>query len=303
VASAAVLCPAKINLTLRVLARRTDGYHELETVFQAVGLWDRLSIGPAPTLSLRCDASGLPVDERNLALRAAILLRDRHGRSDMGGRLELRKVIPIGGGLGGGSTNAAGALVLCAAHWGHGLARADLEPLARELGADVPFFLHGGTALGRGRGDLVEPLPFAGEHDVLLGSPPFGISTAEVYGRLDAVLTGPRNGVSVPIFSAVKWREQNDFAVSNDLEDVVFEGWPELKAFRDALLEAGARAALLSGSGSTVYGVFSGPEAAMRAAGSLRAGFPTWRVAATRFVSDGVRWASAAESGGEAGAW
>jgi 4-diphosphocytidyl-2-C-methyl-D-erythritol kinase len=137
---------------------------------------------------------------------------------------------------------------------------------------------------------------------VLLGCPPFGIPTAEVFRRGSNRLTGTGNGVSVPIPSAHKWPEDNDFGfLANDLEAVVFEGWPELQGFRDALLEAGARAALLSGSGSTVYGVFPEAAAAARAAGVLRAGFPRWRVLETRFVPDGVRWTSRAGRTGEPG--
>jgi len=285
-----VWCPAKINLVLRVLDRRADGYHELETVFQAVDLWDGLAIYPAAALGLECDDPGLPVDEGNLVLRAARLLRERHATGSPGGRLVLHKAIPVEAGLGGGSSDAAGALVLCNRHWELRLDRSELTTLAAELGADVPYFLTGGTALGRGRGDRVEPLPFAGEIPVVLGCPPFGISTAEVFGRVGAKLTLPRIGVSVPLLSALKFREGNDFrALANDLEAVVFEGWRELEGFRDALLEAGAGAALLSGSGSTVFGLFEEPEAAAGAVQFVRSRFEAWGVSETRFVRDGVR--------------
>jgi 4-diphosphocytidyl-2-C-methyl-D-erythritol kinase len=287
----AIRCPAKVNLLLRVLGRRPDGYHELETVFQAVDLWDSLTIRPSSTLTLDCDHPRLPVDERNLALRSAMLLRDRHGRSDLGGRIVLSKTIPVEGGLGGGSSDAAASLLLCNRHWALGVGRAELDALAAELGADVPFFLSGGTALGRGRGDRVEALPFAGAAPIVLGCPPFGISTAEVFRRAGTRLTLPGNGVSVAVLSAHKWPGDNDFRLlANDLEGVVFEAWPELKGFRDALLEAGAGAALLSGSGSTVFGVFTGPRTAARAAKRVQSRFREWRVVVTRFVPDGVRW-------------
>jgi 4-diphosphocytidyl-2-C-methyl-D-erythritol kinase len=287
----AIRCPAKVNLLLRVLGRRPDGYHELETVFQAVDVWDALTIRPSGTLTLHCDHPRLPVDESNLALRAAMLLRDRHGNSELGGRIVLYKTIPVEGGLGGGSSDAAASLLLCNRHWDLGVGRAELDALAAELGADVPFFLAGGTALGKGRGDCVEPLPFAGAAPVVLGCPPFGISTAEVFRRAGTRLTLPGNGVSVALLLAHKWPEDNDFRLlANDLEGVVFEGWPELKGFRDALLEAGAGAALLSGSGSTVFGVFTGPRTAARAAKRVQTRFREWRVLMTRFVPDGVRW-------------
>jgi 4-diphosphocytidyl-2-C-methyl-D-erythritol kinase len=294
-------CPAKVNLLLRVLFRREDGYHELDTVFQALELRDRLSIEAGPDLSLECTEPSLPMDEDNLVLRAARLLVERHGSSRLGARLVLHKSIPLQAGLGGGSSDAAAALILCNRHWDLGLAAGQLGALAAELGADVPFFLTGGTARGRGRGDRIEPLPFVGETSVVLGFPPFGIPTAEVFGRVAARLTLPGNGVSVRLPSALKWREGKDFGfLANDLEPVVFEGWPELEGFRDALLEAGAGAALLSGSGSTVYGVFQGPELAARAALRVQPRFTRWRVLTTRFVRDGIRWESTAIPGEEA---
>jgi 4-diphosphocytidyl-2-C-methyl-D-erythritol kinase len=249
---------------------------------------------------MECDDPGLPLGEDNLVLRAAKLLRERHGSGVLGGRIALRKTIPVQGGLGGGSSDAAAALLLCNRRWGLGVGRADLEALAVELGADVPFFLTGGTALGRGRGDRVEPLDFAGARPVLLGCPPFGISTAEVFRRAGARLTLPGIGVSVGLLSAHKWREDNDFRLlANDLEGVVFEGWPELKGFRDALLEAGAGAALLSGSGSTVFGVFAEPGSAARAAKRVQTRFREWRVLTTRFVPDGVRWETSGSLAGK----
>ena len=169
-----VRCPAKVNLVLRVLGRRADGYHELDTLFQAVDLWDSLSIRGSERLTLHTDDPKLPVDESNLVLRAALLLRERFGRANLGGRLELGKTIPVRGGLGGGSSDAAAALLLCNRFWGLGVPAETLAELAAELGADVPFFLTGGTARGRGRGDEIEPLTFPGAAPIVLGCPPFG---------------------------------------------------------------------------------------------------------------------------------
>jgi 4-diphosphocytidyl-2-C-methyl-D-erythritol kinase len=287
----AVRCPAKVNLVLRVIGRRDDGYHELDTVFQALDLWDTLTIRPADELTLECDDPRVPVGEDNLVLRAARLLCDRCSGRALGGRLELRKAIPVQAGLGGGSSDAAAALMLCDRHWKLDTGRPTLQVLAAELGADVPYFLTGGTARGRGRGDHIEPLAFPGGVPVVLGCPPFGISTAEVFRRCSTRLTLPGNGVSVPLLLAHKWPKGNDFGfLVNDLEAVVFEGWPELEGFRDALLEAGAGAALVSGSGSTVYGVFSGSGSAARGADRVRARFGGWRVLTSRFVPDGIRW-------------
>jgi 4-diphosphocytidyl-2-C-methyl-D-erythritol kinase len=287
-------CPAKINLGLRVLGRRPDGYHELDTVFQAVDLWDEIEGRLSVDISLDCREPGVPVDGTNLVLRAAAGLRTRFGTS-AGAALRLRKSIPLQAGLGGGSSDAAGALLLCSRLWGLDPPVHVLEDLARELGADVPFFLHGGTARGTGRGDRIERLPDAPSFPVLLGRPPFGISTAEVFRRLPSKLTLPAGSVSVAVPLAHKWPKQNDFAaLVNDLEEVVFDGWPPLRIFRDALVEAGARGARLSGSGSTVYGIFSGEDESASAARRLGLVFPGWRLIPTRAVRGGVRLLEAA---------
>jgi len=277
-------CPAKVNLALRVVSRRPDGYHELDTVFQAVDLWDRLTIEAAEGLQLRCSDPGLPGGADNLVLRAAELLRQRFGIR-AGARLMLEKAIPSRAGMGGGSSDAAAALLLCARFWGLRPDPEGLAAMAAELGADVPFFLVGGTARGRGRGDRVEPLPFIGPIRFLLGIPPFGISTAEVFDRVASRLTLPGNGVSLPPLSAHKWPVENDFAFAvNDLEKVVFRGWPELVRFRDDLVGAGAGPALLSGSGSAVFGVFDDPEALRDTLVGLSDRFPGWRLLAVRAV-------------------
>jgi 4-diphosphocytidyl-2-C-methyl-D-erythritol kinase len=288
-----VSCPAKVNLALRVLGRRRDGYHELDTIFQAIDLRDEIEICPSDTLSLACDDPRLAADDSNLVMRAARLLAERCGIPRPTGALSLRKTIPAEAGLGGGSSDAAGALVLCSRFWGVRLEAGSLEGLGAELGADVPFFLQGGTARGRGRGDRIEALPFAGPFRLLLGCPPFGISTRAVFARVGERLTLPGNGVSFPLVPAHKWPKENDFGfLANDLEGIVFEDWPELERFRDGLREQGARAALLSGSGSTVYGIFTSDEQIERAAGWLRGRFSGWRLVATRAVEDGVRLAA-----------
>lgn len=282
-------CPAKINLALRILGRREDGYHELQTLYQAIDLWDRLDLRPSRGLSLTCNDPRLPTDGSNLVLRAAELLCRRHGRPGCGAEFRLEKAIPVQGGLGGGSSNAAGALMLCARSWELELKHEELLELATELGSDVPFFLRGGRALGSGRGERLAPWP-PGELHLLLGFPPFGIATREVYHRLASRLTPHRNDVSVPLLSAHKWPQENDFGfMANDLEAVVFDGWPELESFRDALRTAGARKALLSGSGSAVYGIFDGPDEVERALDGLRRCFARWQLCPSRTIDGGIR--------------
>jgi 4-diphosphocytidyl-2-C-methyl-D-erythritol kinase len=283
-------CPAKINLALRVLGSRPDGYHELEVLFQAIDLWDRLTIGPGPGLTLSTDAPQLCADASNLVCRAAALVAARHGQgAHRTAHFHLEKRIPIQGGLGGGSADAAAALLLCDRFWGLGLDTLALADLAAELGADVPFFLTGGRALGRGRGDRIEPLPAGATLWLVLGCPPFGISTAEVFARFRAELTLRGNDVTVPVLSAHKLAQGNDFgSPMNDLERVVFDMWPVLSGFKDALIEAGATAALVSGSGSTVYGIFETHGARDGAAERLRLGYPAWRIVRTRSVTAGA---------------
>ena len=285
-----VRCPAKVNLALRVIRRREDGYHELDTVFQAIDLWDTLSGLPAGELSLECDLPDLPVDESNLVLKAARLLSETVGVS-AGAAFTLRKSIPRQAGLGGGSSDAAGALLLCDRLWGLELEPETLAELGGRLGADVPFFLTGGTARGRGRGDRIETLPPLAPVGLLLGVPAFGISTAEVFGEVSDKLTLPRNGVSLPRLLAHKWPVGNDFRfATNDLEEVVFWRWPVLREFRDALLEAGAVQALLSGSGSTVFGIFVDAAGAREASGRLQLRFEQWAIQSTAVVSSAVHF-------------
>jgi 4-diphosphocytidyl-2-C-methyl-D-erythritol kinase len=307
-------CPAKINLGLAVLGRRDDGFHELVTVFQAVDLHDTLELQPDASLSLSVIPQGsAPADGSNLVLRAAALYRERVPSARKGARLTLTKRIPAGGGLGGGSSDAAGALLLFREAWGGAPADSDLKAMAEELGSDVPFFLTGGTALGTGRGETIERLPAIAERPVLLGVPPFGLSTAEVYqalrpplthdvdgahdaplthdvdGAHDAPLTPRKGGVTVtPLF--VNYAKRNDFArITNDLEAPAFEMRPGLVAFRDALMSAGAEVALLCGSGSTVFGLFPAGADLAPAASRLGRSFPDWTLDPSRTLGTGVR--------------
>ena len=160
--------PAKINLTLRVLKRRSDGFHELDTVFQAIDLWDTLEFEHADGITLTIDHPELADDATNLVRRAAVLLRETFG-IERGVSIRLLKRIPLQGGLGGGSSDAAATLLACAQLWNLDTDPCGLEPLARRLGADVPFFLHGGTARGTGRGDRIARLQPFGECPLLLG--------------------------------------------------------------------------------------------------------------------------------------
>lgn len=275
---------AKVNLSLAVLDLRADGYHNLETVFQALGLHDTLDFEPARgLLRLSCDVPGVPLDEQNLVWQAARLAWACAGRpgEPAGVHVRLRKRIPAQGGLGGGSSNAATALVAFARLW---LPRADASALAEmagRLGADVPFFLCGGTALGLDRGDRVFPLADIDPRHVVLVFPPFGVPTPSAYGWLDESraegLPGATPAGGVLLAGSVK------LPVVNDLEPPVARRHPQIALLREALVSSGAEAAALSGSGSTVFGLFRDRERAAQAAEALRRN--GWTALLTRTVS------------------
>lgn len=249
-----VACPPKINLYLRVVRRREDGFHELETVFQSVGGGDTLTASPAAELSLSCTDPSIPTDGRNLVLRAAQILRSRCGAEERGAALFLTKRTPVGAGMGGGSVDAAAALVLLSKLWGISPSPAELAGCAAELGSDVPFFLWGGTALARGRGEELSPLPTAPLWLVFV-KPPLSVSTPWAYRQWRAELCdGP------PVEELVEALRSGDpgsvaQCLRNDLEPGVAAETPEIGAARAWLLEQGALAARMTGSGSVVFGI------------------------------------------------
>jgi 4-diphosphocytidyl-2-C-methyl-D-erythritol kinase len=264
---------AKVNLDLRVLGTRRDGYHELRTVFQSIELHDVImcteSRGP---FSLRCRTAGVPLDDTNLVWRAAAALWSALGRSGApaGVTIQIEKQIPVQSGLGGGSADAAAALLALGRLW----ADAPL-PLLREvaagLGADVPFFLSGGTALGLGRGEEIYPLVDLPPHWVLIVRPPFGVSTAEAYSWYDEDRAGglrePRELQMLP----VPWPTRAAQMI-NDLEPPVVRRHPEIGALKAAMRDGGAVAAAMTGSGSAVFGLFRSRSAASAAARAVAGG-------------------------------
>ena len=248
------LAYAKINLTLAVTGRRADSYHELASVMQTVSLADTLSLLPAADLSLDCDRSDLGGDD-NLVLRAGRLL----GR---GGQFTLRKRIPVAAGLGGGSSDGALALRLLDGVYGLGLSAGDLLAAAAELGSDVPFFLHGGTALVEGRGERVTPLPDRPRQWLVLLNPGVPLSTAAVFGELRV----EEYATPSPAAGGEGWGEATTF-LSNSLEAPARRLEPRIGECAARLGAAGLSRALLSGSGPTVFGLASGEGEARRVAG------------------------------------
>lgn len=268
---------AKINLGLEVLGVRQDGYHELRTLFQSVDLHDDLSLRLAPggRITLHCEHPGVPNGDANLAFRAARELLGWVKRKE-GVEITLTKRIPVGGGLGGGSSNAAATLIALDRGLKLGLGAVGLLPLARRLGADVPYFLVGGTALGLARGDEVYPLARQLRAHVVIADPERPVSTAAVFRRLDARLTARENSRSIFYFGSSDLEGDAGYrALVNELEDAALEEAPDLRdalrRVRGVLSEAGARHMALSGSGSTYFGLFAESRRAQKAVAALRA--------------------------------
>ncbi|GAA1427465.1 4-(cytidine 5'-diphospho)-2-C-methyl-D-erythritol kinase [Microlunatus lacustris] len=252
--------PAKINLALKVGGRRADGYHPLATVYHAVSLYDEVEAAWAEPDEFAVEVSGegadqVPLDDSNLALRAARLLARTYGPYDsLGVRLTIRKAIPVAAGLAGGSSNGAAALLACSVLWDLDVAPESLRELAAELGSDVPFALLGGTALGSGRGEEVVPALARGTYHWVLAFGHTGLSTPAVYGRFDQL--EPDAGVpEVPddLMNALRSGDPELLgpALSNDLQDAALDLQPRLRQVLEAGLEYGAVGAVVSGSGPT----------------------------------------------------
>ena len=258
---------AKVNLDLRVLGSRADGYHELRTVFQTIDLSDTLIAqekrGP---FTLKCRTAGVPLDDQNLVWRAGAALWKALGRGGdpCDAIVTIEKGIPLEAGLGGGSADAAAALQVLARLWG-GAPLSLLREVATGIGSDVPFFLSGGTALGLGRGEEIYPLVDLPRHWVVVVLPPFGVSTAEAYAWYDedraAGVREPRGELQI---LPVPWPTRAAQMI-NDLEPPVLRRHPEIGTIKLALKEAGAVASAMSGSGSAVFGLFRTRPAAARA--------------------------------------
>lgn len=223
---------SKINWSLRITGKRADGFHDLETVFQTISLHDELTFRPSSSLSLVCDDPAIPTDDTNLVMRAAKLA----GAPPLA--IELKKRIPAGGGLGGGSSNAATTLVA--------LGRAD-PALALSLGSDVPFFLLGGTAYATGRGEVLTPLPSRDGVPLLLLLPEERVLTKDAFARITSY--SPPLGIDA-------YREGYE-NFTNDFEEPVFAMIPRLRTLKERLSAAGARWASMTGSGSTIVGAFA----------------------------------------------
>ncbi|WP_244501252.1 4-(cytidine 5'-diphospho)-2-C-methyl-D-erythritol kinase [Streptomyces sp. TP-A0874] len=284
-----VRVPAKVNVQLAVGGLRADGFHDLANVFLAVSLHDEVTAAPAEELRITAsgpDAPLLPTDRANLAARAAELLADRYGIEPRV-HLHIAKDIPVAGGMAGGSADAAAALVACDALWGTGASRAELLELCAVLGSDVPFSLVGGAALGRGRGELLTPLETAGTFHWVFAVADGGLSTPAVYRECDRLRLASGRGATVAelpdpepspgLLEALRTGEVRALAAalteggsSNDLQAAALSLRPSLSRTLAAGEEAGALAAVVSGSGPTTAFLVEDGPGAEAVAGALR---------------------------------
>ncbi len=272
-----IRAPAKINLTLRVVGRRADGYHLLDTIMLPVSLYDDVQIRKlrgaarrdraAPDIKVRCNHSMVPEGEQNLAYRAARLILDK-AKSSQAVEIRIRKRIPVGAGLGGGSSDAAATLVGLNRLLRLGFSVHELERLGLRLGADVPFFIRARPARARGIGERLQALGRVARYWFVIVYPGFAISTSWVYRTLPPKLTKPR--VNTSIASSLTGSENLAEMLTNDLESVSLGKYRKIGVLKKRLLRAGALGSLMSGSGSSVFGVFKSKQKASDAFRKLR---------------------------------
>ncbi|MGW4382871.1 4-(cytidine 5'-diphospho)-2-C-methyl-D-erythritol kinase [Kitasatospora sp. NPDC004531] len=280
-----VRVPAKVNVQLGVGGVRPDGYHDLANVFFAVALGDEVTATPGDGVTLTCtgpDADAVPLDDTNLAARAARLLAAHHGLADPGVHLHIAKAIPVAGGMAGGSADGAAALLACDALWGLDTPRETLLELAAELGSDVPFALLGGVALGRGRGEILEALPVSGTFHWVFAVADGGLSTPAVFRECDRLREESGIGATIEdvptpdadpeLLAALAEGDPVALAaaLSNDLQAAAISLRPSLADTLHAGTEAGALAALVSGSGPTCAFLAKDADAAAQIAAALR---------------------------------
>lgn len=280
--------PAKVNPVLEVLGKRPDGFHELALVFQAVDLYDEIQLQEGGDgVRLEVEGADLPADDSNLVLKAAQLF----SREAMGGktsvRVHLKKRIPLAAGLGGGSSDAAATLLGLNELFKTGWGVEKLQPLAAQLGSDVAFFLTGGTALGTGRGEIIEPWESPAEWSLVLVKPAEGLSTPSVYKSGKALFT---SGEKAKAFRAAAQMEDLGWigrSLFNGLEPAALFLLPAIDGIKQALAKAGSLGTLVSGSGPTVFGIAEDPEHAERIKSDLSG--RGWEVWASRAVPDGAQ--------------
>ncbi len=252
---------AKINIILRILGKREDGFHDLFTIFQTVSLHDSLNFADADDLSLVCDDGRIPTDDRNLIIQAARLIRNKYDVKK-GAAICLTKRIPSPGGLAGGSSNAAVALIGLARLWGLAPSMEELHELAAQVGSDIPFFLYGGTAIGTGRGTRIEEIEDFHCPNLIIVTPDVAVSTRQAFAAIDAesLTSDAAERILIVCHFVARTLDMSGAELINDMEAVVFAAHPEVERVKRVLLELGAANALMSGSGASVFAVFDKEE-------------------------------------------
>ena len=264
--------PAKINLVLDVLRKREDGYHEVEMIMTMVDLADRIELMeiPGDTIVLSCQSGYVPLDEKNLAFQAAKLVKEKFNVRK-GVYIHLNKKIPVAAGLAGGSSDAAATLRGLNRLWNLNLSTAELQQLGAELGSDVPYCVAGGTAISRGRGEILEPIPSLPKCWVILAKPPITVSTAAIYDQLN--IDKIDNHPSVQKMKEAitkKDYEQICQSLGNVLENVTLSLYPEVGRIKKSMIKLGADGVLMSGSGPTVFGLVRRESKLIRIYNGLR---------------------------------
>ena len=260
---------AKVNLSLRVIGKRDDGFHDLFTVFQSVSLADSLSFSDAEKIEFTCSDPQLPADNGNIVVQAANELKECFSIRE-GVKIHLEKCIPSPGGLGGGSSNAAMTLIGLAKMWNLNASGNAIHAIATELGSDVPFFLFGGTAIGTGRGEIIEPITDFAAKYMLIVTPDVSVSTKEAFVGLNApsLTKADANHILNVCRFDLESSDLLQTELKNDFETAIFAAHPEIGRVKETLLELGAKQASMSGSGASVFGIFDNEEtrqAAMKA--------------------------------------
>ncbi len=261
---------AKINIGLRVLGKRPDGFHNIETVFHEIDLHDELSFAKAEAITLSSSSSAIPTDARNLCILAAETFR-KHIDTREGVKIVLRKNIPVGAGLGGGSSDAAAVLVALNRLWNAGLDTNALASLAATLGSDVPFFIHGGTAFGTSRGEVLEPFELDIPFWIVTVTPPVHVSTSWAYSRVNPKNQKSAKDLRALVSEGMAHPPGLTGSVKNDFEEPVFAAHAGIRTLKETMTSLGSLFAQMSGSGSSVFGLFSDEGSARNAAGAFAA--------------------------------
>ena len=265
---------AKINIGLHVLRRRPDNFHDIETVFHEIDLFDEIELALDDRTAMTADSILVPIDGTNLCLRAALLMQKEKDVKE-GVMIHLKKNIPIGAGLGGGSSDATTVLRGLNKLWKLNISNDKLRSLASQLGADVPFFVEGGSAYATGRGEILEHFSLDIPYWIVLVTPPIHVSTGWAYGHLKLHRNGKAEGLNSILLKNLKNPKKLQSALENDFESSVFEAHPDIQTVKKQLVEAGSVFSLMSGSGSSVFGFFKDEQKAREAISSFPKNYHT----------------------------